>query len=50
MNEAIAKISTGDALTVRHLEYDAFNEEARQYAKTLSTKELVDRTITVRNS
>ncbi|MFB4326883.1 DinB family protein [Paenibacillus sp. JNUCC32] len=47
-NEAIAKISTGDALTVRHLDYDAFNEEAKQYAKTLSTEALVDRTITAR--
>lgn len=46
--EAIAKISTGASLTVKHLDYDQFNDEARRYAKTLSTEALVDQTIIAR--
>lgn len=47
-NEAIAKISHGDPLTVKHLDYDDFNEESRQYAKTLSTEDLVNQTLAAR--
>lgn len=35
-------------MTVRHIDYDTFNEESRQYAKTLSTETLVDQTIAAR--
>ncbi|GAA0836848.1 DinB family protein [Paenibacillus glucanolyticus] len=47
-NEAIAKVSAGETLTVKHLDYDAFNEDSRLYAKTLSTEALVNQTLAAR--
>ncbi|KRE54187.1 GNAT family N-acetyltransferase [Paenibacillus sp. Soil522] len=39
-NEAIAKAAAGLPLTVKHLDYDTFNEAAKAYGKNASIEEL----------
>ncbi len=46
--EAIEKIQLGEPLTVRHLDYDAFNENAKQHGKLIQTDLLADQAITYR--
>lgn len=43
--EAIAKLTNGEAVTVRHLNYDEFNRKAMEYAKTISRAQLIDETV-----
>lgn len=40
--EAIAKIKGKEPLTVRHLNFDEFNANAMEYAKTQSRKAIID--------
>lgn len=47
---AILKISRGEELTVKHLNYDTFNEQAKTYGRTLSIQELVEQTLTYRQN
>ncbi|KKO53389.1 DinB family protein [Paenibacillus sp. DMB20] len=44
LNEAILKISRGEPLTSKHLDYDEFNEEARRYGESCPVSRLADET------
>lgn len=48
--EAIRKVSEGEELTVKHLDYNVFNEQAKQYGRTCSIQELVEQTKTYRQT
>lgn len=43
--EAVDKVATGEPLSVKHLDYDDFNEIAKAYGKTTSVIELVTQAI-----
>ena len=45
---AIQKIKHGEALTVKHLNYDEFNAKARDYAKSQSKDKIIDQFIEYR--
>ncbi len=45
---AILKIAAGDRLTLQHLNYDEFNQEAMKYAVSVPAEELVKKAIDVR--
>lgn len=49
LENAIQPISQDVPLTLRHLDYDKFNLDAMVYGRTLSKKELIQRTIDCRN-
>lgn len=40
LNEAIVKVSRGEELTVKHLDYDAFNKQSKRYGRSCSIQEL----------
>ncbi|BBH20889.1 hypothetical protein Back11_22340 [Paenibacillus baekrokdamisoli] len=46
--EAISKIAAGDPVTVKHLDFDAFNKNALDYALTIGHNELIDQAIAER--
>jgi len=46
--EAIRNVRAGLPLTVRHLDYDAFNEKAKAYGKSASIAELVNGAVSIR--
>jgi len=46
--EAIHKIATDKPITLKHLDYDEFNSKAIIYGKTITTEELIEKTITYR--
>jgi hypothetical protein len=43
--EAIEMIATDKLVTLKHLDYDDFNSKAIIYGRTISTDELIDKTI-----
>lgn len=45
---AIARIVTHQPISVKHLDYDAFNRNAAEYAKTIAQGEIIDLTIRYR--
>lgn len=47
---AILKVCQGEELTVKHLDYDHFNEKAKMFGRTLSIHELVEQTLTYRQN
>lgn len=47
---AILKISRKEELTVKHLDYDSFNERAKTYGRTMSIQELIEQTLTYRQN
>lgn len=50
LEEAIRKVSEGEKLSVKHLDYDVFNEQAKQYAETCTIQKLAEQTKTYRQS
>ncbi|MFB9330302.1 DinB family protein [Paenibacillus aurantiacus] len=49
LEEAIERITQGEPLTVRHLDYDAFNQDAVTFAATRSPKVILDLAIRFRS-
>ncbi|QYR19786.1 DinB family protein [Paenibacillus sp. sptzw28] len=49
LEEAIAKIAEGTPVTLKHVDYDTFNQNARPYALTIGQAEMLDQTIACRN-
>lgn len=47
--EAIEKIKLGEPVTVRHLNFDEFNANAREYAKTQTRDSIIDQFIEYRD-
>lgn len=45
---AILKISCGEELTVKHLNYDTFNEQSKEYGRTCSIQGIAEEAKTVR--
>jgi len=43
-DEAIHKIATGKPVTLKHIDFDEFNQEAVVYAATISVEELLEKT------
>lgn len=46
--EAIARIASGDPLTLKHIEFNAFNQNAVTYARNHNQNVLIDQAIAVR--
>lgn len=47
--EAIHKIASGNPVTLKHINYDEFNDKAIVYAKTRTISQLVEETVSYRN-
>ncbi|MDN4071327.1 DinB family protein [Paenibacillus vini] len=47
--EAIHKIASGKSITLKHTDYDEFNNKAVVYAKTITISELVGETVSYRD-
>lgn len=47
---AILRISRGEELKVKHLDYDSFNEIAKTYGRTMSIQQLIEQTLTYRQN
>jgi len=45
---AVSNLGSSSPLTLKHLNYDAFNEDAKQYGKTVSVPELVQLAVQIR--
>lgn len=50
LEEAIVKVSRGEELTVKHLDYDAFNERSKQYGRSCSIQELAQQAKSMRQN
>jgi hypothetical protein len=46
--EAVNKIATAQPISLKHVNYDEFNDRAIIYAKTITTEELIEKTIDYR--
>ncbi|NDI34135.1 DinB family protein [Chengkuizengella sediminis] len=46
--EAIEKIANQTPLTLKHIDFDEFNEQAKEYGKTTSIKELSEKAVLYR--
>lgn len=47
-DEAIHKIAAGEAITLKHINFDEFNGKAMEYAKKITTEDLIEKTIAYR--